>query len=121
MVIISNTQQEIQAKKIGLYSTEQTRVHIDYIDQKLLTIALDKIPLRNPAYEKTDSMYVVNNWLLRSGPTEQFDFNYQKYANKIKCTMGILLYILQIIIIKEVTNQPLCVMKFYSFFYKIYI
>ena len=92
LVIISNNQQEIQAKRIGLYSTEQTKIHLDNIDQKLLTIALDKIPLRNPAYEKTDSMYVVNDWLLRSGPTEQFDFNYQKYANQIKAQWVSALY-----------------------------
>jgi len=39
--------------------------------------------LRSPAYEKSDSMYVVNDWLIRQGPTEQFDFNYQITANKI--------------------------------------
>jgi len=83
LVIVSNNQQEIQAKKLGLYSTEQTRVHLDYINQKLETIPIEHIPLRNPAYEKSDSMYVVNDWLIRSGPTEQFDFNYQPLANEI--------------------------------------
>ena len=28
-------------------------------------------------------MYVVNDWLIRQGPTEQFDFNYQPIANNI--------------------------------------
>ena len=27
---------------------------------------------------------MVNDWLLRQGPTEQFDFNYQPIANNIK-------------------------------------
>ena len=84
LVIASNTQGEIQAKRIGLYSTQQTRVHLDNIDQKLRTISLNSLPLRRPGYEKSDSMYVVNDWLIRSGPTEQFDFNYQPLANKIK-------------------------------------
>ena len=29
-------------------------------------------------------MYVVNDYLIRQGPTEQFDFNYQPLANNIK-------------------------------------
>jgi len=39
---------------------------------------------RKPAYEKSDAMYVVNDYLIRQGPTEQFDFNYQPIANQIK-------------------------------------
>jgi len=84
LVLLSNTQGQHQAKKIGLYSTEQSRVSIDYIDQSLPVVPLEFLPLRNPAYEKSDSMYVVNDWLIRSGPTEQFDFNYQPIANDIK-------------------------------------
>ena len=84
LVILSNTQNQIQAKKLGLYSTEQSRIHIDYIDQSLPVVPVEFLPLRNPAYEKSDSMYVVNDWLIRSGPTEQFDFNYQPFANQIR-------------------------------------
>jgi len=84
LVILSNTQSQIQAKRIGYYSTEQSRIHIGYIDQSLPVVPVELLPLRNPAYEKSDSMYVVNDWLIRSGPTEQFDFNYQILANKIK-------------------------------------
>ena len=29
-------------------------------------------------------MYVVNDYLIRQGPTEQFDFNYQPLANQIQ-------------------------------------
>ena len=84
LVILSNNQENTVAKRIGLYSTEQTDIEIDYIDQSLVSIPLQVIPLRTPAYEKSDSMYVVNDWLIRQGPTEQFDFNYQPLANKIK-------------------------------------
>ena len=38
----------------------------------------------SPAYEKSESMFVVNDWLIRQGPTEQFDFNYQPLANNIR-------------------------------------
>ena len=84
LVILSNNQQNTVAKKIGLYSTEQSDITIDYIDQALPSVPLELIPLRSPAYEKTDEMYVVNDWLIRSGPTEQFDFNYQPLANQIQ-------------------------------------
>ena len=84
LVILSNNQQNTVAKRIGLYSTEQSDITIDYIDQSLPSVPLELIPLRSPAYEKTDEMYVVNDWLIRSGPTEQFDFNYQPLANQIQ-------------------------------------
>jgi len=84
LVILSNNQENTVAKKIGLYSTEQFDIEIDYIDQALVTVPLRVIPLRSPAYEKSEAMYVVNDYLLRQGPTEQFDFNYQPIANQIK-------------------------------------
>lgn len=84
LVILSNNQENTVAKKIGLYSTEQFDIEIDYIDQALISVPLDVIPLRSPAYEKSEAMYVVNDYLIRQGPTEQFDFNYQPIANQIK-------------------------------------
>ena len=42
------------------------------------------LTLRSPAYDKSESMFVVNDYLLRQGPVEQFDFNYQPLANNIK-------------------------------------
>ena len=84
LVILSNNQQATVAKRIGLYSTEQTDIEIDYIDQALINIPLEDIPLRSPAYEKSEGMFVVNDYLIRKSPTEQFDFNYQPLANKIK-------------------------------------
>ena len=84
LVILSNNQNNYVAKKIGLYSTRTKSIGIDFIDPALPSIPIEQIPLRNPAYEKSDAMYVVNDYLIRQGPTEQFDFNYQPLANKIK-------------------------------------
>ena len=84
LVILSNNQQEVVAKRIGLYSTNTVSIEIDFIDQALPTIPLSRIPLIRPAYEKSEQMYVVGDYLIRSGPTEQFDFNYQPLANQIK-------------------------------------
>jgi hypothetical protein len=84
LVILSNNQNNYVAKKIGLYSTRTRNIGVDFIDPALPSIPIEQIPLRNPAYEKSDAMYVVNDYLIRQGPTEQFDFNYQPLANKIK-------------------------------------
>jgi len=85
LVILSNNQEQTVAKKIGLYSTETSKIEIDYIDQSLVTVPLEFIPLRTPSYEKSDAMFVVNDYLIRKGPREQFDFNYQPLANQIRC------------------------------------
>ena len=83
LVLYANTQQEPHAKVIGTYSTEQTIIKLDYIDQKLKSLPLLYLPLMNSAYEKSKGMYVVNDYLIRTQPTNQFDFNYQPLANQI--------------------------------------
>ena len=84
LVIFADNQGTKVAKKIGIYSTEQSNISIDFIDNALVAVELKNLFLRNPAYEKSESMYVVNDYLIRQGPTEQFDFNYQPLANKIQ-------------------------------------
>ena len=83
LVICSFNQGEQQAKELGFYTTEQSVINIDYINQKLKAVPLSMLPITTPAYEKSDDMYVVNDYLVRSSPTEQFDFNYQPLANNI--------------------------------------
>ena len=84
LVLLRRNQGQTSAKRIGFYSTQQKDINIDFIDPALVSINLENIPLRSPAYEKSESMFVVNDWLLRQGPIEQFDFNYQPIANEIK-------------------------------------
>lgn len=83
LVILSNNQQNLAAKIIGIYSTEQSEISIDYIDPAAVSVDFTLLFARRPAYEKSDAMYVVNDYLIRQGPTEQFDFNYQPLANQI--------------------------------------
>jgi len=83
LCILSNNQMEPGAKQMGFYSTETTHINIDFIDPSLKTVPVEYLPLRNPAYEKSERMYVVNDYLIRQGPTEKFDFNYQPLANEI--------------------------------------
>ena len=84
LAILSNTKEQVVAKKIGIYSTEQNSISLDFIDPALISIPLEQLFGRSPAYEKSESMYVVNDYLIRQGPTEQFDFNYQPLANQIE-------------------------------------
>ena len=84
VVLLRRNQGQTSAKRIGFYSVQQSDINIDYIDESLPGVSLETIPLRSPAYEKSESMFVVNDWLIRQGPTEQFDFNYQPDANNIQ-------------------------------------
>jgi hypothetical protein len=84
LVLLIRNQGQVYAKRIGLYSTQQQDINIDYIDDALVAIDLKLIPQRSPAYERSNAMYVVNDWLIRQGPVSQFDFNYQPIANDIK-------------------------------------
>jgi len=84
LVLLCNTKEQSVARKIGIYSTKSTSIAIDYIDLSVPSISLQSLFARNPAYEKSESMYVVNDYLIRQGPTEQFDFNYQPLANQIQ-------------------------------------
>jgi hypothetical protein len=84
LVVVSTNNQQTVAKEIGYYSTRTSTISIDYIDQTLPAVPLNTIPLRTPAYEKTEAMYDVNGYLIRVAPTEKFDFNYQPLANQIK-------------------------------------
>ena len=84
LVILRRNQGQTSAKRIGFYSTQTNNINLDFIDPALTAVSLKNIPLRTPAYEKSESMFVVNDYLIRQGPVEQFDFNYQPLANNIK-------------------------------------
>ena len=83
LVIRYKTHNAITTKIIGYYSTHQSTINIDYIDGRLETLTDLALIVRNPVYEKSDGMWVVNDYLIRSQPTEKFDFNYQPLANLI--------------------------------------
>mgnify|MGYP003144261980 CR=1 FL=1 len=87
IVIVSNVNMETSARRLGYYSIGDTSlpmtIKVDFINQKLQAVNLGDLPARNPAYEKSSRMFVVNDYLIRSEPTEQFDFNYQPLANRI--------------------------------------
>jgi hypothetical protein len=83
LVIIAMVNQQTIVKKIGYYSIRQNRVHIDLFNQDLETVNLAHIPLRSIVYERSEKMFKVNDYLVRTGVTAQPYINYQPLANEI--------------------------------------
>ncbi len=84
LVVIAIINQETVAKKVGNYSTRQSLVTLDLFNASLESIPLKHIPVRSVVYEKSDKMFTVNNYLIRTGVTTQPLFNYQPQANRIQ-------------------------------------
>jgi hypothetical protein len=84
LVIIATVNQQTIAKKIGYYSIRQKTVTVDLFQQSLITVDITQIPLRSVVYEKSEKLFDVNGYLIRTGVTTQPYFNYQELANKIK-------------------------------------
>ncbi|NBU81732.1 MAG: hypothetical protein EBS55_08815, partial [Flavobacteriaceae bacterium] len=83
VVVISVVNAQTVAKQLGVYSTHQSTIYIDTIDPTLVTIPLANIPLITPALEKSDGIFPLNNYLLKTGIYTKPDFNYQPLANQI--------------------------------------
>jgi hypothetical protein len=84
VVVISMVNNQIEAKRLGIYSTSQENINIDNIDRTLINIPIEKLPINNPAIVSSDAIFPLSNYLTRVGPKERPDFNYQPLANKIK-------------------------------------
>jgi hypothetical protein len=71
------------AKRIGYYSTSQGTIYIDRWDPEFVTVPIELIPMRTEPVERTDAMFQLNNYLVRTGPRSKYKFNYQPQANNI--------------------------------------
>ncbi len=83
LVLISTVAANAVSRSLGFYSTKSRFIAIDRLDDTLPVVNLTDIPLQTPAYEKSDAIFEVNGYLLRSGIYTKFDFNYQPIANQI--------------------------------------
>lgn len=83
LVLVTTVNQQASARKVGIYSTRQTRITIDLIDNRWPSVPIEFIPIRTPVVDKSDAMWEVGQYMLRTGPTDKFDFNYQPLANQI--------------------------------------
>jgi hypothetical protein len=86
LVVIGFVNQNMVARKIGIYSTRQNRISLDRIDATLPTVPLQLIPLDRPSYERSQGIYRNGEFLIRVAPTSRFSFNYQPLANQIRTT-----------------------------------
>jgi len=84
LVIISVVNQTTSARRMGLYSIRQNEINIDHIDDRWPSVGIDLISLRTSIADKSDAMYSVSDYLIRVGPTDKLDFNYQPLANQIE-------------------------------------
>jgi hypothetical protein len=84
LVIMGFVNQNLVARKVGIYSTHQKRISIDKVDPTRPAVPLRFIPLDRPAYEKSEGIYKNGDYLIRTAPTSRFSFNYQPLANTIK-------------------------------------
>lgn len=83
VALISVTNQQTVARLAGTYSTRQTALSFDTIDNTWPAVPIEEFPIMTPIADKTDAMYNVNDYLIRVGPTSKQDFNYQPLANQI--------------------------------------
>ena len=83
VVVISIVNSQTVAKQLGVYSTRQSVIYIDSLDPSLVSVSIASLPLITPAIEKSDGIYPLNNYLLRTGIYTKPDFNYQPQANRI--------------------------------------
>jgi hypothetical protein len=84
LVVVRTFNQQTSAKKLGIYSTQTTSLTVDNINEALPSVPIEQIPIRTSVVEKSDAIYTIGNYLVRSGPTSRFDFNYQPLANRIQ-------------------------------------
>ena len=85
LVIIGFVNQQLVARRMGIYSTHQKRISIDRIDPAAnVAVPIQLIPLDRPSYERSEGIYKNGDYLIRVAPTSRFSFNYQPLANQIK-------------------------------------
>lgn len=84
VVLCSVVNGQTVARRAGVYSTHQTRLSFDVIQNDWPAEPIETLPIMTPVANKSDAMYNVGPYLIRVGPTSKQDFNYQPRANQIR-------------------------------------
>jgi hypothetical protein len=84
LVILSNINAQTVAKRIGYYNTSQGTIYVDRWNTEYVSINVGDVVFRSEPIERSDAMYSVNNYIIRSGIYSKFKFNYQPIANNIR-------------------------------------
>ena len=83
LVLVQFFNNQTVASKVGNYSTRQSKITIDFIDTTWPQVSLNSLTIRTPIADKSDGIFEAGPYMLRVGPTDKFDFNYQPLANQI--------------------------------------
>lgn len=83
VIVCSTTNGQTVAQQAGIYSTRQKLLSFDVLDNRWIDVPIEQLPIMNPVTEKSDAMFSVNNYLIRTGPYSKENFNYQPLANQI--------------------------------------
>ncbi len=84
LVLIRFTNQNLDSRRIGYYSTRTQNIIIDLFTDQNPNIDKDAILLKDYVFEQSKQITAASDYLLRIGPTSKFDFNYQPLANLIQ-------------------------------------
>lgn len=84
VALVSQIAEKLSVRRLGTYSTNQTKITIDIIDESLPVIPADNLAITNPIADRSEGMFSVGKYLFRTGITGKFDFNYQPLANQIR-------------------------------------
>lgn len=83
LILVKFSNFNVVATKLGIYSTRQKKITIDAVDETLTKIDPALIYVRNNIPDKSDGVFRNGDYLIRVGPTDKLDFNYQPLANQI--------------------------------------
>ena len=83
LIIIQFANYNTVARRLGVYSTRQTKITLDTIDERLPTIEPGSLLINNPIVDSSDAIFRNGKYMIRTGPKDKFDFNYQPLANQI--------------------------------------
>lgn len=83
VVILATIAENTTARRLGFYSTHSKKIYISSYSDQLPAVDISNIIRRSPAFDKSDAMYELNGYLIRSGVYTKPDFNYQPQANNI--------------------------------------
>lgn len=84
LVVVQFANFNTVAKRVGVYSTKQKKITLDTIWENWESIDPKLVLLHNPIPDKSDAIFRAGQYMLRVGPTNKFDFNYQPLANQIE-------------------------------------
>jgi hypothetical protein len=84
LVLITFVNQQARAYKLGIYSTRQEKIYIDQINERLPAVDISRIPIRTVVYPRSNRMFSVSDYLIRSGVHMRPEINYQPQANEIQ-------------------------------------